>query len=89
MPIVSMGGAPTLLTASGAVSLVPGTLVGMYVASTTSGTVVIRDGNSGGTAITGTITPAVGWHPLNMQCSTACYATLANTISVTFVFQPG
>lgn len=89
MAVMNTGGAPVLLTASGAVSLVPGTLIGMYVASTTSGTVVIRDGGSGGTAITGTITPAVGWHPLNLQCSTACYATLANTISVTFVFQPG
>lgn len=89
MAVVNTGGAPINLTASGAVSLVPGTLVGMYVASTTAGTVVIRDGGSGGTAITGTITPAVGWHPLNMQCSSACYATLGATINVTFVFQPG
>lgn len=90
MAVMNTGGAPINLTASGAVSLVPGTLIGMYINSTSSGTVVVRDGTTGGaTAITGTITPAIGYHPMNMQCSTGCYVTLANTINATFMFQPG
>lgn len=87
MAQIVSGGAPVNLTASGAVSLVPGTLLGFYVASTTSGTIVLRDGGSGGTAVTGTITPAVGWNACPISFSNACYATLANTINVTFVFQ--
>lgn len=83
------GGAPVNLTASGAISLVPGQLIGFYVNSTTSGTIVLRDGGASGTAISGTITPSVGWNAFPAQCSTACYATLANTINVTFFFQPG
>lgn len=80
----------TLLTSSGAVSAVPGQLLGFYVASTSSGTIVIKDGGSGGTALTGTITPAAGgvWHFLPLKCKTDIYATLANTISVTFVWVP-
>ena len=89
MAVINTGGAPVLLTASGAVSLVPGTLVGVYVNSTTVGTIVVRDGGSGGTAITGTITPAIGWQQMNFQCSTACYATIGGTLNATFVFQPG
>lgn len=82
-------GTPVLLSASGAVSATSGSLLGFYVASTTSGTIVLRDGGSGGTAVTGTITPAVGWHALPAYFPTSCYATIANTISVTFVFAAG
>ena len=81
------GGTPILLTSSGAVSLVPGTLIGFYVNSTSSGTVVLRDGGSGGTAVTGTITPSAGWNECDMQFSTSCYATIGATINATFVFQ--
>lgn len=83
-----MNGQPVNLTASGAVSTIPGRLLGFYVASTTGGTVVLRDGGSGGTAISGTITPAVGWHFFPATVSTACYATIANTLNVTFIFAP-
>jgi len=83
------GGSPILLTASGAVSLVPGTLIGVYVNSTTSGTIVVRDGTtSAGTAVTGTITPAVGWQQMNFQLSTGCFVTIGGTLNATFVFQP-
>lgn len=83
-----INGQPVLLSASGAVSPQPGRLIGFYVASTTSGTIVLRDGGASGTAITGTITPAVGWHFLPATFSTSAYATIANTISVTFIFAP-
>lgn len=82
-------GQPVLLTGSGAISTVPGKIVGFYVASTTSGTIVIRDGGASGTAISGTITPAVGWHFFPSAISSSAYATIANTISVTFMFVPG
>lgn len=89
MAVIVQGGNPTLLAASGAVSTVPGTIIGFYVASTTGGTIVIRDGGSAGTAISGTITPAVGYHPFPASCGAGCYATIANTISVTFFYSPG
>lgn len=85
---MTINGQPKLLSASGAISASSCKLIGFYVASTTSGTIVLRDGGSGGTAITGTITPAVGWHFLPADFPTSAYATIANTISVTFVFQP-
>ena len=79
-------GQPVNLTASGAISTMPGKLIGFYVNSTTSGTIVLKNGGSGGTAITGTITPAVGWHFLPAEFSTSAYATIGATINVTFVF---
>ena len=79
-------GSPKNLAASGAVSANAGALLGFYVHSTTSGTIVIRDGGSGGTAISGTITPAVGFHRYPATCTGGCYATIANTIDVTFFY---
>lgn len=81
------GGSPVNLTSSGAVSLTPGTLLGFYVNSTSSGTVILKDGGSAGTAVTGTITPAIGWNACYMQFATSCYATIGATINATFVFQ--
>ena len=90
MTQVATGGAPVLLTSSGIVSNIPGTLIGFYVNSTSSGTVIVKDGVvTGATAITGTITPAIGWQQCNMQCSTGCYITIGSTINATFIFQPG
>jgi hypothetical protein len=78
------------LTASGAVSLTGGDLLGFYVNSTSAGTIVIRDGTtSSGTAISGTITPAIGFHRYPADCNTGCYATLGGTIDVTFFFSAG
>jgi hypothetical protein len=88
MAISIESGAPVNLTSSGAISLSPGNLLGFYVSSTSSGTIVIRNGGSGGTAISGTITPAVGFHrfPAAITSASGAYATLANTIDVTFFF---
>lgn len=89
--IVKEGGSPINRTNSGVVSLVPGTLLGFYVNSTSSGTIVIRDGTSatGGSAISGTITPAIGFHRFPAQCSNGCYVTIANTLNVTVFFAAG
>ena len=80
-------GTPINLTASGAISLAPGALIGFYVHSTTGGTIVLRDGGASRTAISGTITPAIGFHRFPAACATACYATIANTLNVTFFYQ--
>ena len=57
-------------------------LSGFYVNSTTGGTIVLTDGSS---AITGTITPAIGWNPFPYMFNTSCVVTIANTINVTFL----
>jgi hypothetical protein len=79
-------GTPVNLTASGYVSQRKGTLLGFYVNSTTGGTLVFTDNGSGGTAVTGTITPAIGFHRLPAYFPHDCYATIANTLNVTFFF---
>ena len=82
-------GTPVNISSSGAVSLVAGSLLGFYVNSTTSGTVVVRNGGATGTAISGTITPAIGFHRFPAYCPAGCYLTLANTINVTALFAAG
>lgn len=92
MGMVSQSGTPTLLTSSGSISIASGNLIGFYVNSTTGGTVVIRsgaNGASGGTAISGTITPVIGFHPFPAYCPAGAYATIGNTLNVTFFFQAG
>lgn len=72
--------ATTQLTRLGA----PANLVGFYVNSTTAGTIVLRNGSSSGTAISGTITPAIGWHAFPAACENGVHATLGGTLNVTF-----
>lgn len=63
-----------------------GTILGFYVNSTSSGTIVLSAGTaSGGTALTGTITPAVGWQNMPITEPTGIYCTIGATINVTFV----
>lgn len=76
------------LTASGAINANPGTLIGFYVNSTSSGTIVLKDGGSSGTALCGTITPAVGFHRFPCTFGTSAYATIGATIDVTFFYSP-
>jgi hypothetical protein len=78
-------GAARNLTATGTVKATQGRLLGFYVNSTTSGTIVLRDGGGSGVVLTGTITPAVGWHPLPLSYATDLHATIGATIDVTFV----
>ena len=75
------------ITATGTVKSTPGVLLGFYVNSTTGGTLVLRDGGASGTAITGTITPAIGWHALPVGFETDLHATIANTLNVTFSYR--
>ncbi len=87
--VVIESGAPINRTTTGAISARSGTLLGFYVNSTTGGTLVFRDGGSSGTAITGTITPAIGFHRLPAYFVTSAHVTVANTIDATFFFQAG
>ena len=84
-------GTPINRTTTGSVSLVRGNLLGFYVNSTNAGTLIIGDGsNAAGTAISGAITPAIGWHRFPAYCRTGCYATIGGTaLDVTFSFAAG
>ena len=64
-------------------------LLGFYVNSTTGGTVVLKKGGSSGTAISGTITPAIGFHRFPASCVGGLHATIANTLDVTFFVVEG
>lgn len=92
MAIVQESGTPINKTSTGTVSVVSGSLLGFYVNSTTAGTVVLKVGSAGtssGTAISGTITPAIGFHRFPAYCPGGCHATIANTLDVTFIFAAG
>ena len=84
-------GVPINLTVSGAISLCRGSLLGFYVNSTTAGTIIIKDGGTGGTALGGTITPSVGWntYPAASTSASGLWATIGGTIDVTFFFAAG
>ena len=87
---VQQAGTPINLTSSGIVSVAGGTLLGYHVNSTSAGTIVLRNGSlATSAAITGTITPGTGFTPTCFAMPNGCYATLANTIDVTFVFAAG
>lgn len=76
------------MTATGAVKTGFGRLVGMYVNSTSAGTVKLWDNTSAaGTVINNTITPAIGYHNLgNISFNTGCFATIGGTLDVTFYY---
>jgi hypothetical protein len=80
-------GTYTNLSAAGAITLSAANLIGFYVNSTGGGTLVLKDGGTGGTAMSGTITPAIGWHffPACGTSSSGLYATIVGTINITFV----
>ena len=88
-PVAEVGGAKNI-TATGAVTANPCQLIGFYVNSTTAGTLVLRDGGSGGTVLCGTITPAIGFHRFPANIGSSLYATIAGTaLDVTFFFAAG
>jgi hypothetical protein len=86
---INAAGKPVNVTASGIVFSQACVVLGVLINSTSSGTLVLRNGTlSGSTAVTGTITPAAGqFIPLYMEFSGGMYCTVANTIDVTFMVQ--
>lgn len=81
-------GQPKNLTASGNVKNSDGALLGFYVNSTSSGTLALYDSATTTTTIpiTGTITPAVGWHGLPASFANGLYAVIGSTLNVTLVY---
>ncbi len=75
-------------TATGNVSPRAGALLGFYVNSTTAGTIIFYDSatTTTTTVITGTITPAIGWHSLPVAVANGIYAVVGGTLNVTFVY---
>lgn len=67
-----------------------GILVGMYVNSTSSGTIKIYDSlTQANTVLNNTITPAIGYHPLGSAAfSTGLSATIGGTLDVTLYYIP-
>lgn len=85
-------GTPINRTDTGVVSVASGTLLGFYVNNKTSGaTLVIADGTAASnTAISGTITPLIGFHRFNAYCRNGCYITIAvQPMDITFFFAAG
>ena len=89
MAQIQQAGTPINLSSSGAVSATSGTLIGYHVNSTSSGTIVFKNGGSAGTAVSGTITPSVGFNAFPAYFTTSCYATIGGTLDVTFFFAAG
>lgn len=82
---MSFGG-PVNRTSTGQVKTGGGAILGFYVNSTTGGTLVLHDHASAASgAITGTITPAIGWHPFPLKFSQGLHIVIANTLDVTFL----
>ena len=77
----------TTVSATGNVTTSNTALIGFYVNSTSSGTLALKAGGSGGTAISGTMTPAVGFHPFPIQAAGGLHATIGgSSLDVTFLY---
>lgn len=75
------------ITATGDITTRNAALLGFYVNSTSGGTLVLKKGGSGGTALGGTITPDAGFHPYPAMCEAGLHATISGTIDVTFFYR--
>jgi hypothetical protein len=85
-PVAEVGGYKNI-TATGAVSTGACQLIGFYVNNTTIGTLVLRDGGASGTVMSGTITPAIGFHRFPANVGTSLYATIGGSaLDVTFFY---
>lgn len=76
-------------TASALIKTGSGILVGMYVNSTSAGTIKFWDNTSAAsTVINNTITPAIGYHNLGSAAfNTGLYATIGGTLDVTLYYK--
>lgn len=90
--MLQRSGSPINRTTTGTVSKVSGTLLGFYVNNKAVGaTLVIGNGStSAATAVTGTITPLIGYHATNIYLPGGCYITIAvDAMDITFFFAAG
>lgn len=77
-------GVPVIVTATGLILTGANGLLGFYVNSTTAGTLILYDALSATNAISGTITPAIGWNPFPASLLTGLFATVGGTLNATF-----
>ena len=85
-PVAEVGGYKNI-TATGAVSTGACQLIGFYVNNTTIGTLVLRNGGASGEVMSGTITPAIGFHRFPAYVSNSLYATIGGSaLDVTFFY---
>lgn len=90
MSQIQQSGTPVNLSASGAVSLVSGSVLGYHVNTTSGGTLVFRNGGtSSGTALNAAVAPGVGFTAFPAYCTSGCYVTISGTIDVTVFFAAG
>lgn len=91
--MLTESGTPINLTASSTLCTTDCTILGFYVNSTSSGVVNFKTGASGastGTAISGSITPAIGFHRFPASCPGGAYMTLVSgSINVTVFLATG
>ena len=88
-PVAEVGGYKNI-TATGAVSTGSCQLIGFYVNSTNAGTLVLRNGGASGEVMSGTITPAIGFHRFPANVGVSLYATIGGSaLDVTFFFAAG
>lgn len=88
--LASNHGQPKNISASEVTHARPCYLIGFYVNSTTSGTIVIHDSASASVnnAISGTITPAIGFHRFPAALGSGLRVVIANTLNITLVYKP-
>lgn len=83
--VIEVGNPTNISATADIVATTDCALIGFYVNSTSGGTLVLRKGGSGGTAISGTITPAIGFHRFPSNCPGGLHATIAvAALDVTF-----
>lgn len=85
-PVIETGNYKNI-TATGSVTTKPCFLLGFYVNNTSTGTLVLRDGGSSGTVMSGTITPAIGYNffPAIVNGAAGLHATIGgSSLDITF-----
>lgn len=85
---ISGGGRYVNITTSQAIKASNGWLTGVFVNSSTSGTLKLYDNPSAasGTVICNTFTPSLGWNPLPVHFQLGLYATVGGTLDCTFIY---
>lgn len=91
MAIIQQSGTPVNLSASGAISLCTGSIIGYHVNSTSGGTLVFRNGGASGTALNAATTPVQGFNafPAYISSTSGAYVTISGTIDITVFFAAG
>jgi hypothetical protein len=76
------------VTASGVIKASSGFLTGIFVNSTSAGTLKLYDNATAasGNVICNTFTPQTGWNPLPVHFQNGVYATVGGTLDCTFIY---